>query len=218
MFKYKISRPNTIARGVVFTDYATALFISNSITGYADSYIDLVKYLQDAGEGADADEAPEVTYQYPISNPGEQDGYQLNAKNHLNGLKDDATGTEGIDFTNVYEQPFSKIFVFLKIPVSGLAARKAEGPYICLGRFRAMRPRHGNPRTSIRLQLYEPPREGDASYDRGRLPSAGPTEVDVRVAQEALFLLSGQSAAAATGTADAAAAGGSESDGTDVSG
>jgi len=132
-----LNRANTgTAPGVVYDDNATVLVISAG-SGYSDNYL---SYLKGVRAGNATSVLPHIDYSFPKSkNKPEVSDYVKNAEGHLRGLVKEAT-LESIKkhaFTNDYEQPLSKIYVFFKIPVTGADARRSDGPYIYFGRFKA---------------------------------------------------------------------------------
>ena len=133
-----IRRTNTgTAPGVVFDESSTVLII-NAESGYGDKYLD---YLMKVRAGKTTAELPNIHYFFPVSqNSSQSSAYVTKARAHLLNLIKEAT-LESIgkaEFSNDFEQPLTKIFVFFKIPVTGLDALRNDGPYIYFGRFKAL--------------------------------------------------------------------------------
>jgi hypothetical protein len=132
-----LRRANTgTAPGVVYDENATVLIISAD-SGYTDKYLDYLNAVRSRKATADL---PDIEYSFPVPrNKQEASSYVEKAQGHLRGLITEAT-LESIgksDFSNDYEQPLSKIYVFFKRPVTGSDALRSDGPYIYFGRFKA---------------------------------------------------------------------------------
>lgn len=133
-----LQRPNTgTAPGVVFDGNATVLIISAD-SGYADKYLSFINAARARKPTA---QLPDIEYSFPVpQNRNEPSAYVKNARRHMLNIVKSAT-LESIgqaDFTHDYEQPLTKIYVFFKRTVSGAAALLKEGPYVYLGRFKAL--------------------------------------------------------------------------------
>lgn len=149
MNTYMIFRPNTMAPGVVFTDYATALFISASEKQYNDTYGKFWNALLQGG-------AQEVDLLYDL--PAGKSLYADKAKRHFRSLEAVASAVANgkRDFTYEHEQPYSSVYVFFKIPVSGSGVVKHQGPYVSFGRFQVQPRLAGSEQlmTQLRLRLF----------------------------------------------------------------
>lgn len=149
MNTYTLRRPNTMAPGVVFTEYATVLFISATDKRYSDNYGKFWRALLKGGA-----EKVDLLYDFPTG----KSAYANKAKAHFRNLEAVATaaanGTR--DFTYEHEQPYSSVYVFFKIPVSGIAVVKHEGPYMAFGRFQVQPRLVGGEQatTQLRLRLF----------------------------------------------------------------
>lgn len=187
-----LRRPNTgTAPGVVFDSNATVLII-NATSGYSDRYL---SFINKARVGAPTAQLPDIEYSFPIPQ-GRMDAsaYVKNARRHLVGLIKSATleSTGQSDFTHDYEQPLSKIYVFIKKPVSGYEATLPEGPYIYLGRFKTLPNErlvtdYGNGRqysslnenrlSSLKLRPFDTPTAPDNPTVQSSKPSTETTTV-----------------------------------------
>ena len=149
MNTYTIRRPNTMAPGVVFTEYATALFISASEKQYNDNYGKFWSALRKGG-------AQEVDLLYDL--PTGKSVYAQKAKTHFRSLEAVATAVARgkRDFTYEHEQPYSSVYVFFKIRVSGIDVVKHQGPYVSFGRFQVQPRLAGGEQllTQLRLRLF----------------------------------------------------------------
>lgn len=125
------------APGVVFDNYSTVLIISADSRYTGDRYL---RFLNAVRAGEATTHLPNIQYDFPAPQNEVASTYVKNAGIHLFDLVKEAT-LESIskhDFTHDYEQPLSKIYLFFKLPVSGAAAQREDGPYIYFGRFKAM--------------------------------------------------------------------------------
>jgi len=165
---YRLRRPNNRSPGVVWSDEvgneATVLFISNN-SEYDDSYLNYLEALI-----AKRANTPDVVYDYPKTpNRGMFDernteSYQKQAAAHLNKLKEKSrTDPASGNFSNAYDQPHTKIYLFYKIPVTGEAQALPYGPYLYFGRFQAV---YDNNNNRIRLQKFVVPQQDQANEIR----------------------------------------------------
>lgn len=182
-----LRRPNTgTAPGVVYDDDSTVLIISLD-SGYSNEYLG---YLKAARMGKKPPLLPTIQYSFPVpQNKLQPSTYVKNARGHLLSLIRQATSkeTEQADFSYDHEQPFSKIHVFFKIPVTGTDGMNNSGPYIYFGRFKAVKDDNmisyvtgqgrltdtkNNEITSIKLEPFDGPKPGTTSSEAPNMPSA----------------------------------------------
>lgn len=145
-------RENNGAKGVYFTDYATVLIISAD-SKYLDKY---GEFLRRAKAGFATSLLPLIEYAFPAPDKGKAvTKYIQNARAHLASLAAAATkeklGTH--NWTYSFEQPHTKIYLFFKIPATGVARFSNQGQYLCLGRFAAVE------RTDVLSAPYKKPEE-----------------------------------------------------------
>lgn len=127
----ELRRSNYGGRGVVFNDVATVLIIGGEHSKYANSYLDYVQAVQN---GVSTTNLPRVAYELPIA--GEMQNslqYVQQSRRRMVSLSQAASAN---DFSFVHEQPFSKVFVFFKLPVSRDRQKEPTGSYVFFGRFR----------------------------------------------------------------------------------
>jgi len=156
---YRLRRPNTGSQGVVWSDEdgneATVLFISNN-SNYEDSYLNYLEAL--ISQRADT---PDVVYDYPkipdgnresVRDPSSMASYQNKPRPHFKKLKERSrTDPASGNFSNTYDQPHTKIYLFYKIPVTRDAQSLPYGPYLYFGRFQAV---YDNDKDQIRLRKF----------------------------------------------------------------
>jgi hypothetical protein len=146
-------RENNGAKGVYFTDYATVLIISADSSKYLDKY---GEFLRRAKAGFTTAMLPQIEYAFPAPDLGKPvTKYIQNGRAHLASLAAAATkeklGTH--NWTYSFEQPHTKIFIFFKIPATGIARFSNQGQYLCLGRFAAVE------RTDVLSAPFKKPEE-----------------------------------------------------------
>jgi hypothetical protein len=175
MATYNLYRSNYGSHGVLWSEYATVLFIS--ATGkYNDEYLGYINAQKRRASGLiTAQELPEIMYDYP--------GAQID-RQYLQRLEQQPL----TDNTDAYQSSKSNVYVFYKIPVSREDQKLPYGPYLFLGRFMAM-PRLNEPaqkKDQIRLKYYAPPPIAYRQYMQMNhtsdppAPSASVVESDVQ--------------------------------------
>ena len=156
-------------RGVYFDDFATVLIISPQIDKYRDYGYEAYKHA--VQKKVQTKLLPVIKYALPISsNRYTPSSYVTEARTHLLGLIEEAALESRGDqkFSNDYEQPLSKIYVFEKNVFSG-NPKDRTGSYKFLGRFKALGVLQGEPisryfdynkLTHIDLKAFDPPQIG----------------------------------------------------------
>ena len=146
-------RENNGAKGVYFSDYATVLIISADSSKYLDKY---GEFLRRAKAGFTTSLLPLIEYAFPAPDLGKPfTKYIQHSRAHLALLAAAATkeklGTH--DWTYPFEQPHTKIYLFFKIPATGVARFSNQGQYLSLGRFEAVE------RTDVLSAPFKKPEE-----------------------------------------------------------